>query len=167
MATVDAALAQFKVILAAANPASPADALVACYIYPADYASIDLSSLPVIIVGQQVNTNRLWRRKAIGLGLHRWTAEIMLLLEHGPITNDEVLAQAEAKQNPWPKEIADLLLVDQQLNGTANWIGEGPAADSDLFRYRLGHIQFWQKVFWGGRFLVDVVQVHSQPMKPG
>lgn len=165
MATVDESLAQLKIILAAADPPPPAEALVAVYAYPADYASISLSSLPVLIVGQQVNTRRAWRRKAIGTGLHIWMAEIILLLAPGVITNDEQRALVEQRQNPWPKELADLLLADQQLNGTAAWIGGGSAV-SELFTYWVGHVHFWQKKFWGMRFLLPVAQTHSQAMTP-
>lgn len=165
MATVDDSLAIIKANLAAVTPPSPAVALNAVYSYPADHASLDFETLPVGVVAQVVNIERRWQRKSKGHGRHVWQAEFVICLADGPVTDQAALAALEAQQNPWPKAIADAFLLDQQLGGTAAWIGE-PGMTGDLFTYRIGHVHFLTRVFWGYRFVMNVGQTHSQTMRP-
>lgn len=158
MSTVDDALSGFVAILADIDP-DPQPAPVAIWEWPDDYASLDYSTFPFIIVAQVVNRQFSWQPAAQGVGYHSWLAEIMVFLAPGLLTRMEADSVAEIKHEPWLLAMATVLFNNQGVNGTALNIGAG----DQLFTYRIGHLGWDKKLFWGIRFEVPIRQIHSLP----
>ena len=177
MASQDDALAALKTLLASLD-VSPAPAGV--WHYPNDYAdmaSVGYSKLPLVICYDIVNTPDSWGRFQDGLGLHSWSIGISCLLYPGDITTMKSAVPAEMSHKGWVKALADLLLANQTLNGTALYIGDAdlPATlgeggivsggVSQLFQARIGGIGGWfDRNFWGVEIALPILQVHGQAM---
>jgi hypothetical protein len=147
------ALAALKVILANIDP-DPEPAPANIWTYPADHERIRFDTLPVLIASRIINRPAKFTRMTPLGGKHQWPAEILVMLGNGPLLDDRQMALAEVKMSPWPKAMATLLFANQQLTNTVMSIG-----DADLFTYQVGHIHFWNNIFFGVRFEVLVTQV--------
>ncbi len=158
MSSVSDALAAFVVALADIDP-SPQAAPSAIYEWPEDQATMAYTTFPFIIVAQVVNQDFNFQPAAAGVGYHNWLAEIMVFLADGPTTRAEAAAAAEIKQEPWLYAMAKVLFDNQGVGGTVLNLG---SSDS-LFTYRIGHLGWDSKTFWGIRFAVPVRQLHSLP----
>lgn len=159
MSDITDALVGLKTILADLDP-SPQDNLAAVYVWPDDYDSMDYASGPFAVVAQIVNEPFGWQPVSQGDGLHRWDAEILIMIEEGPIKTLERLKTVEAKQVDYLLAVAKIIFDDRSLNGTVFATG---GAES-LLLYQIGHVEFDGNVFWGIRFRLPVAQIHSLPV---
>lgn len=160
------ALAQLKAILLTAA-VSGQPALTGGYVLPDEYASVPQElSLPCLAVSKVYNIPNAWRRKAAGLGLHEWRAEVLLYAAPGPLTTlNADAAAAMLKTRGWAQAFADKLWANQSLNGTALIIGEPDGDMRRLFRYAEGHVYLGSTAtFWGCRLEVAIQQTHAQDM---
>lgn len=146
MSTETDALNALKTILATIDP-DPEPTPVKVWVYPADYKQIKFDHLPVIVLSRIINRPAKWVRQTPQGGRHQWTAEIGLYLGNGPLIDDEQMALAEQRIAPWPAAMAALLFGNQRLNNTVQAVGDG-----DFFTYRVGHLHFWKKVYFGIKF---------------
>lgn len=163
--TVQDALTALKTILLTASAVGQ-PALVAGYVMPDEYASIPQElALPCIVVSELYNLPNDWQRKADGLGIHEWGAEVLLFAARGPLTTlNADSAAAMLKTRNWAKAFADQLWANQSLNGKAQIIGEPAGAMRRLFRYAIGHVYLDTKEYWGMRLEVRIQQKHAQLM---
>lgn len=163
--TVQDALTALKSILLTAS-AEGQPALAAGYVMPDEYASIPQElSLPCIVLSELYNLPNDWQRKADGLALHEWGAEVLLFVAQGPLTTlNTDSAAAMLKTRNWAKAFADRLWANQSLYGKAQIIGEPAGAMRRLFRYAIGHVYLDAKEFWGMRLEIRVQQKHNQVM---
>ena len=157
--SVTTALAGLNTALGSIDP-SPQPVPANVYTWPDDYASMDYTVFPFIIVAQVVNRWFPFMDVSHGTDAHTWLAEINICLAKGPLTKMEAAKEAEAKQVPWLLALGTTLSANRSLGGVAQAIGTG----GQLFRYRVGHIG-WdkQQVFWGVRAEVQVYELHSLP----
>ena len=158
MSTVVAAIAALKTALADIDP-SPQPVPAAIYEWELDYATMDYTTFPFIIVAEVVNRDFVWQPASHGVGYHRWEAEILTCLTTGPLTRAEAAASAETKHKPWLLALAKVLFGNQGLGGAVLNIGAG----QNLFTYRVGNQGWDGKIFWGVRCIVPVRQLHSLP----
>lgn len=166
MATVHEALVELKTLLLTAAAAGQ-PALRAGYVYPNDYATMPATfPLPCIVVSELVNNLNSWERKAAGLAVHKWRAEILLLAAQGPLQAiSRESAAAELKTANWAKAFADVLWANQSLNGAAQIIGDHAGEMPRLFEYMVGHVPWEPGVeFWGVRIELPVRQLHTATM---
>lgn len=166
MATVLEALQQLRTILLTASAAGQ-PALTAGYVYPNDYATMPATlTLPCIVVSELVNNLNSWERKAAGLAVHKWHAEIVLFAAEGPLTTLSTdSAAAELKTHGWSQAFAGKLWANQSLNGKAHVIGDHAGEMPRLFEYMIGHVYWDTGVYWGMRIELPVRQLHTQEMK--
>ncbi len=151
MSDVSTTLSAFKTILATIDP-SPQPAPAAVYKWPDDYASMDYSTFPFVIVAQLINEDVPFTTLN-----HLWTADLLFCLANGPLTKLDQAKAAEEKQLPWIAAIATVLFNNRGVGGTVLAIGSGQT----VFTYRTGHIEWAQKVFWGIRVKVPIVDYHG------
>jgi hypothetical protein len=156
--------------IALAMDPSPQDAPVNGWDYATQFASIDLSTLPVLIVSRVVGVVESWGMIAADKGLDQWEIEALLPIAEGPLEYPNAAsAAAEAKQDEYKKAMADVLTANGSLSGTVARIGRGTYPDFRLFECMINHFQ-WndaaedRRVFWGYRFVVPVMQLHNQSM---
>lgn len=142
-------------------------ALAAGYVYPNEYASMPATfTLPTIVVSELVNSLNSWDRKADGLAIHKWRAEIVLFAALGPLQSYSAdSAAAELKTHNWAKAFADVLWQNQSLGGKAQIIGEQAGETRRLFEYMVGHVHWDTAVYWGMRIELPVRQLHQQAMR--
>lgn len=156
-ANYTAVLSRLKSQLAAATPASPATAVATAFVYPDEYTSIDLDSLPVAIVSARINNENVMAKQARGVLHHQWEAEVLLLVSEGEVFEDEAAYTAERGTLPWVDAMTDLLLGDYTLGGAAVYVGDGPTG-ARLFSYQIGMIGWHRRTFFGVVFMVPVAQ---------
>lgn len=163
--TVSDALGQLKTILLTAS-AGGQPALTAGYILPDEYGVLPAEpALPFLVVSELYNSPNDWQRKADGLAVHEWVAEILLFAALGPLTTlNADSAAAMLRTRNWPQAFADALFSNQSLNGRALIIGEPTGGMRRLFRYGVGHVYLDQKEFWGLRLELRIQQKHTQAM---
>ena len=163
--TVADALGALKSILLTASAAGQ-PALSAGYIMPDEFGVIpDTLPLPSIVVSELYNLPNDWQRKADGLAIHTWRAEVLLFAAQGPLTTlnaDAAVAMLKARN--WARAFSDRLWVNQSLNGTALIIGEPTGGMRRLFRYAVGHVNLDVREHWGLRLELVIQQKHTQPM---
>jgi len=159
---ITGALDALKTLLAGLDP-SPQPTPTAVYQFPEDFdtdaerAAIDYSDLPLVIVLNTVNVWNPWRPSSHGAIYHHWTADVLCLLAPA-VTNIRQEAEAKAKYVPWLRAMQLILYANQGLSGQVVTIG----GNEFLFRYRVGNIGWIDtKVFWGIRFSIPVMQIHS------
>lgn len=166
MSTVRDALVQLKALLMTAVAAGQ-PALTAGYVMPDDYALLpDVPALPFVVVGELYNTPNEWLRKAAGLALHKWRAEVLICTAPGPLTvlNADT-ATAMLKTRNWARALSEVLWANQTLNGTAQIIGEPAGEMRRLFQYGIGHVHLDPaNIYWGLRLELPVQQTHAQGM---
>lgn len=160
------ALTQLKAILVTATVTGQ-PALTGGYILPDEYTSIPQTlSLPCLVVSKVYNVPNSWRRKAAGLGLHEWRAEVLLYAAPGPLktlTGDA--AAAMLKTRGWAQAFAEKMWANQSLNGTALIIGEPDGDMRRLFQYAEGHVYLGSTAtYWGCRLELAIQQTHAQNM---
>lgn len=166
MSTVRDALVQLKALLMTAVTAGQ-PALAAGYVMPDDYALLpDTPALPFLVVGELYNTPNEWLRKASGLALHKWRAEVLICTAPGPLTvlNADTAA-AILKTRNWARALSEVLWANQTLNGTAQIIGEPAGEMRRLFQYGIGHVHLDPaNIYWGLRLELPIQQTHAQGM---
>lgn len=167
MTTVRDALVQLKALLMTAT-ATGQPAIAAGYVMPDDYALLSGTlSLPSLVVGELYNSPNDWLRKADGLGLHRWRAEVLLFAAEGPLTTlSATTAAAMLTTREWARAFANVLWANQTLNSTAQIIGEPNGEMRRLFQYGIGHVYLGDTgEYWGLRAEIVIQQTHAQTMK--
>ncbi len=163
--TEAAALEQLKTILLTAKVGNTA--LVDGYVLPDEFSDMPQTlTLPSLAVSKVYNIPNAWRRKASGIGLHEWRAEVLLFAAPGPLTTlNTDSAAAMMKTRGWARAFADKLWGNQTLNGTAQIIGEPDGDMRRLFQYAEGHVHLGATaVFWGCRLELAIQQTHAQNM---
>jgi len=150
------ALGALKRVFENVNPA-PAQSQAGVWIYPQDFESIEFTTLPVVVLSEVVNNQNQWLYDAHDLSESVWAIEALVFLYPGPLTTEPAAHEAEKLHNPWPLALADILYNQQDLYRTVVRVGQG----KKLFDWTVGQIDFWQKVFWGIRFVLPVSQSHS------
>ena len=166
MSTVYAALVQLKALLLTATAAGQ-PALTAGYIMPDEYATIPTPpALPFLIVGELYNVPNESLRKAAGLAVHKWRAEVLIFAAQGPLTTlNSSTAAAMLKTRGWAKALSDVLWANQSLNGAAQIIGEPAGEMRRLFQYGIGHIYLGDtQTYWGLRLELPIQQTYAQSM---
>ena len=110
MTTVRDALVQIKALLMTATAAGQ-PALAAGYVLPDDYALLPgTPALPFLVVGELYNAPNEWLRKASGLALHKWRAEVLICGAAGPLTAlNADSAAAGLKTRSWARALADVV----------------------------------------------------------
>lgn len=169
MSTVHDALTQLKALLLTATSAGQ-PALTAGYVMPDEYASIPTPPmLPFLVVGELYNAPNDWLRKAAGLAVHRWRAEVLLFTAQGPLlTLNSDTAAAMLKTRNWARALSNVLWANQSLNGAAQVIGEPAGEMWRLLRYGIGHIYLGETgEYWGLRVELMIQQTHAQAMGAG
>ena len=164
--TVRDALVQLKALLLTATAAGQ-PALTAGYVLPDDYALLPgAPACPFLAVGELYNTPNDWQRKASGLALHKWRAEVLVCTAPGPLTAlNAGSAAAMLTTREWARALAAVLWVNQTLNGTAQIIGEPAGEMRRLFQYGIGHVYLDEtNVYWGLRLELAIQQTHAQAM---
>ena len=165
MALVQDALTELKNILMGASAVGQ-PALSAGYVYPSGYAAMpDLLQTPCIVVSELVNTLNSWERKADGLAIHKWRAEVLLFAAVGPLqVEGSGSAQAEMLTLNWAEAFATVLWANQSLNGKVQIIGDQAGETRRLFEYMIGHVHWSTNVYWGMRIELPVRQLHRLAM---
>lgn len=164
--TVYDALSALKTILMTATAAGQ-PALAAGYIIPDDYAVLpDALTLPCIAVSELYNAPNEWLRKASGVAVHEWRAEVLLFAAPGPLTTlNQAAADAMLKTREWARAFAGVLWANQSLNGKAMIVGEPAGEMRRLFQYAIGHVYLADaREYWGLRMEIVIQQKHAQAM---
>ncbi len=165
MATVKEALEQLKAILLTASVVGQ-PALTAGYVYPDEFATMPAPfQMPCVVVSELVNSLNSMERKAAGLAIHRWRAEVLLFVAPELLTLNADSAAAELKTRGWAQAFAAKLWANQSLNGTAHAIGDHTGEMPRLFEYMVGHVHWDTVAYWGLRIELPVRQLHAQEMK--
>lgn len=166
MTTVRDALVQLKALLMTATAAGQ-PVIAAGYVMPDDYALLPgTPALPALVVGELYNVPNELLRKAGGLALHRWRAEVLLFTAPGPLLSlNASTATAMLTTRNWARALSDVLWANQTLNGTAQIIGEPAGEMRRLMQYAIGHINLGGTgEYWGLRAEVVIQQTHAQAM---
>ncbi len=166
MSTVYEALAQLRALLLTATAVGQ-PALTAGYVMPDEYAAIPTPpTLPFLVVGELYNVPNDWLRKAAGLAIHRWRAEVLLFAAQGPLMAlNSNTAAAMLKTRGWARALSGVLWANQSLNGAAQVIGEPAGEMRRLFQYGIGHIYLGDtEQYWGLRMELVIQQTHAQEM---
>ncbi len=166
MATVHGALTQLKTVLMTASAAGQ-PALAAGYVIPDDYTLLPSPlTLPCLVVSELYNAPNEWLRKAGGLALHKWRAEVLLFAAQGPLTTlNADAAAAMLKTREWARAFSEVLWANQSLNGAAQIIGEPAGEMRRLFQYGIGHVYLGDVgEYWGLRMELAIQQIHAQAM---
>jgi len=130
---------------------------VGVWLYPSDYESITTEVLPMVIINELINNQNQWRRNTHhDSSQDIWTIEAMVFLYNGPITKASQAAAAEALHRPWPGAVAAMLYKNQRLFNQVFQVAE--LGTRRLFDYQIGQINWWNKAFWGVRFIFPIVQ---------
>lgn len=164
--TVRDALTQLKSVLMTASAAGQ-PALAAGYVMPDDYALLPSPlTLPCIVVGELYNVPNEWLRKAAGLALHKWRAEVLLFTAQGPLTTlNAEAAAAMLKTREWARAFSTVLWANQTLNGAAQIVGEPAGEMRRLFQYGIGHVYLGDVgEYWGLRLELPIQQTYAQAM---
>jgi hypothetical protein len=148
---------------------APADvtALKNIYVYPDDYANVDDSSVPFMVIQESVGRSSAMGDIPTGgtdvRGWHDWAMELVLYLNRGENEwPSSGAASAELQHRNWVIVINDLLSRNQTLGGTVFSIGEKRGQAFALADYLIDHEQWNQKPFWSIRFLVPITQIYDR-----
>lgn len=166
MTTVRDALVQLKALLMTATAAGQ-PAIAVGYVMPDDYALLPGTlAFPSLVVGELYNVPNDLLRKASGLALHRWRAEVLLFTAPGPLRSlNANTAAALLTTRGWARALSDVLWANQTLNSTAQIIGEPNGEMRRLMQYAIGHIYLGDTgEYWGLRAEVVIQQTHAQAM---
>lgn len=166
MTTTRDALVQLKALLMTATAAGQ-PAIAAGYVMPDDYALLPGTlAFPSLVVGELYNAPNEWSRKASGLALHRWRAEVLLFTAAGPLRSlNATTAAAMLTTRNWARALSDVLWANQTLNGTVQIIGEPAGEMRRLMQYAIGHIYLGDTgEYWGLRAEIAIQQTHAQAM---
>ena len=166
MTTTRDALVQLKALLMTATAAGQ-PAIVAGYVLPDDYALLPGTlALPSLVVSELYNVPNDLQRKASGLALHRWRAEVLLFTALGPLRSlNATTAAALLTTRNWARALSDVLWANQTLNGTAQIVGEPNGEMRRLMQYANGHTYLGDRgEYWGLRAEVVIQQTHAQAM---
>ncbi len=150
---VGLALTQLKAILADIDP-SPQPDPANIWAHPADYASIDLSSLDTaakIIVARALDQQEKWGQfTAFGGDAHDVTLEILIFLGTFPLTPGDQ-ATVETKAAPWYAALHTVLrAAGDDVNDTLRELGN----NEYLFQAQQGGIEWAGSAYWGIRALL-------------
>ena len=149
-----------------ATTATGQDAMAGAWVYPDEYADVNLSTLPAIVVTEKAATINQWGAKSSGVGYHRWMAEVLLFLYKGaPVHPSKQAAEAELLQEGWVKAFGGALADNLRLNDTVVKIG-APDGDFPLkyFDYSIEYLQWNQQEYWGIYFQIPMMQYVDQAM---
>lgn len=156
--TIPTALAALKTLLGSLDP-TPQPKPVLIVNYPVEYRDLNFDRLPVVLLQQFTNQDSIWSQYTYGSTLHTWQIEILAFLMDGPVINDEQVAIAEQLHPTWVTAMASLLDGNITLSvtpeATLSLVG------GELFRYRVGHLAWWDKTFFGVRYLLTYEQEHT------
>ena len=163
------ALAALKARVLLLNPTPQTSLGARVWIYPQQFASISLATLPVAIVSKVVGTVNPWGMKDAGRAKHDWRAEVLIPLAEGPLAYPNAAsAAAEATQEEYLKAMADVLFGQMKLGGTVDMIGRQSGNETHLFEYMTDHMQWFHngqhRVYWGHRFVIPIRQTYPQTM---
>ena len=145
MSEITDALAQLATILdgLSTNPEN-------VWVWETQYSSIDLSTLPVIVVSQGLVTwHSVSRGNAFSRGTDATTADIQIFLERGFLTPTKVESGSSApgKAHKWVKPMFDELTdtSNKNLNNTVLSLGN----EQGLFRYIIANLLWKDDHYWG------------------
>lgn len=159
---VDDALEQYALILEGIDPA-PMPVPAAVYAYPRDKNHIRLDRLPVIIIAERVNVRINLPTKAVGVDSDVWLAEILVFLAEGPFINSDQAMEMESNVRAWRyrRAVARRLMAYPQLNGRADYIGDGRSGGGIGGR-GIGNVNWHTQAFWGVHIEQFVIQHFQQ-----
>ena len=163
--TVTNALNAAKKIFKGLAPAN-VTALQNIYIYPDDYSSVDVTTLPFMVLMEGVGRSASIGDLPAGRnshGLHLWHMEAVLYLNRGEKKwPSSGAATAELQHRNWAVEVNDLLASNRTLGGNVFDIGERREGKYIYADYLIDHEQWNQEPFWTIRFLIPVIQVYDR-----
>jgi hypothetical protein len=157
MAEVTTALGNLKTLLLTVNP-TPEPAIASAYVYPGDSTSINFETVPFAIISEDIATPGEWHTGKYNTMVHRWTAEVLIVLDLGSVTNPEEQSTAAAKVEPWYKAVALILKTDTTLSDTIWPFGSRPDTEGRYFTYQSGAIPLFNQDFWGLIFKIPIQQ---------
>jgi len=156
---VDNVLDQLKTLSLTLSPEGQ-PVPVAAYIYPDDILTMDLSSLPIVLVSEVVNETNTWYYGQQGCHFYRnWQAELYLLLSEGQIQSNTQAAIAEPLHRAWTAALAVMLKDNPTLNDAVIQIGDyGISGNQNqvLFQESVHHLAVNTRIFWGIRCVIPV-----------
>lgn len=159
-AAIEACAARVSSAISGVTPAA-----VYSIVAQSDVTSIaDLTSLPVVMVRFAPSYEQSWGRMRYGGGVHRWGMRIDVYLSNVAPDTEEREAALDAAFFPWPKALADCLYGDMTLGGTVKRIGYGTSWDELFPTIAVGGMRWRTREYWGGGFLLPVMQTHNQTM---
>lgn len=147
---------------------APADvtALQNAYVYPDDYASVDTSSLPFMVIQESIGRTSSTGDIPTGSnvrGWHDWAMELVLFLSLGENNWPSAgSAAAELQHRNWAIAVNDMLSRNQTIGGTCFSIGEKRGAAFAFADYLIDNEQWDQQTFWSIRFLIPVTQIYDR-----
>lgn len=129
--------------------------LVRVYDNPAE--AVSLGDFPCAILGLAPQVNHTWGRKALQLGVHKYTINVWLFVG----SRQNSLPRLHERILGWPQAVADVILADQTLGGAVAYTGDG-GATGELFRYQVGEIVWADGAYFGLQFYLPVAQTRAQ-----
>lgn len=167
--TVGSALTALQAVLETVDPA-PMPAASAVYVFPSEAGDINLEieRLPVVIVSQYFGSqaNESIGRTSYGIGNHRWSAEILVIVDGFP-QNESEAAAAEIRLRPWLRAMTDVLWQNLTLDGTCRSLGldRGGAQGRLLLQVvRRGAVMWFNTERFGMQCLLPIYQEYVQAM---
>lgn len=134
--------------------------------------AVQIRAFPTVIVAEQLGVENQWIAKAQGIGLHKFTAEIMVFL--APIIKENGLElprfQDEQLSRGWELAMANALFANRTLGGNAHYIGDVGSYPYQLFEATHGRLYWFDEPnqepspYWGVRFLLPITTSHYQTM---
>jgi len=130
------------------------------YYYPPDNESITgnlvQDNFPIMIYSLAVNERNRVQRVARDLSTNLWNIEGMLFLYQGLLSNDEIIANAETDVPYYVRAMDSLLMKNHTLGGTVESVGA--PGQLPYFEYHIGHINWFDDIHWGIKFVVPISQ---------
>jgi len=166
MSSVSDTLDVAKTILAGLSNGTTT--LQAVYIYPDDYANVDMTNLPVMIVSQVKGINE--QLGDIGnrgvRGYDRWTMEWLLYLSRGEHRRpSQAAADAELLERGWRRAINNLVARERYSSKSARtiWeIGTSSGGEHTHIETFADHDYWNEEPFWTRLFHIQIMQIYDR-----
>lgn len=127
-------------------------------IYADPAEAVSLGDFPCVVLGLAPAVPHEWRRKGVGLGIHRFRVGIWVFVG----SRQTPLPELHGRVLGWPEALADALAADMRLGGAADYIGSGQPT-GPLFNYEIGPLEWSDGLYFGVYATLPVAQVKAQP----
>lgn len=167
------ALAVLKSEMEATYDPAPQAALKGVWIYPQEYDDIDLTTLPVAVISENINVPvsagiGFEGVKAAGVDREDWEIEVLVFLEGGGGMEfpSKRAAEVEAVHREYVTAMKPVLYPNMTLDGTVDTMGRDTAGGYTIFQFMRWHWTWDGRTYWGVRFVIPVSQFTNQVMGP-